>query len=311
MTTSIRLATRVSAVAAVVLLSVVSVHACSICRCGDATFNALGKSGYATQGFRGAFDWERFDKDEGPASADHESQVENRVTWFASWGFTPRLMVSARVPYSHRDLTGTEDGETESITTNGLSDPEIFAQLQLWGSTISSLGQRESLSLTAGVKTPWGQNDVTRDGERIDEHAQPGTGSTDVFAGLSFLHFINPVSSMFVSTAYRYTGDNDYGYRYGSSFQANAAYEHKLGATFDGVLGIDYRFAQKDRIDAEGDLGEDTGGSLLYVSPRLLADLGGGVVLRAGAQIPAVKDLNGEQTERVVADVGLTYLFTH
>jgi len=31
--------------------------------------------------------------------------------------------------------------------------------------------------------------------------------------------------------------------------------------------------------------------------------------LRASAQIPALKDLNGYQKERAVANVGLTYLF--
>ena len=29
---------------------------CSICRCGDPTFNALGKEGYVTKGFRLALD---------------------------------------------------------------------------------------------------------------------------------------------------------------------------------------------------------------------------------------------------------------
>jgi len=37
--------------------------------------------------------------------------------------------------------------------------------------------------------------------------------------------------------------------------------------------------------------------------------LGHGLVLRAGAQIPLAKNLNGYQVERAVANVGLTYLF--
>ena len=36
--------------------------------------------------------------------------------------------------------------------------------------------------------------------------------------------------------------------------------------------------------------------------------LGHGVVLRASAQIPLSKDLNGFQKERAVANVGITYL---
>ena len=62
-------------------------------------------------------------------------------------------------------------------------------------------------------------------------------------------------------------------------------------------------------MDAAGTLDPDTGGSLLYISPRLLVSLGRGLVLRAGAQIPLWHDLNGFQQERAVVNVGLAYLF--
>ena len=62
-------------------------------------------------------------------------------------------------------------------------------------------------------------------------------------------------------------------------------------------------------MDTDGTLDDDTGGALLYLTPRLLVHLGGGLVARASAQIPTIKDLNGYQKERVVANVGLTYLF--
>jgi hypothetical protein len=173
------------------------------------------------------------------------------------------------------------------------------------------VGRRSSLSLNAGVKAPWGNNDVGQNGERVDEHGQPGTGSTDIFGSLAFLYLIDKESAVFVSSGYRHTGENDFGYRYGSTFLANVAYEHKLGKVFDGVVELNFRNAKKDRVDGEGTLDEDTGGSLLYVTPRLLANLGHGVVLRAAAQIPLAKDLNGFQKERAVVNVGLSYLFSH
>jgi len=285
-------------------------HACSICRCGDATFNALGKDGYAAQGFRAALDWERFDKDEGDPAVEAESQVENRLTALVSYGFSERFTLLARVPYSVRDLTSSSaDEEPEKTHTQGFSDPEIYGQVRLWASRLGpGLGRRSSLSLNAGVKTPWGQNDVRQDGERVDEHAQPGTGSTDVFGSLAFLYLVDKDSAVFASTGYRHTGDNAFGYRYGSSVLANVAYEHKLGKPVDGVVELNFRHAQKDRVDADGTLDEDTGGSLLYVTPRLLVSLGGGMVLRAAAQIPLVKDLNGFQKERAVFNVGLSYV---
>ena len=45
-------------------------------------------------------------------------------------------------------------------------------------------------------------------------------------------------SALFVSTAYRHTGTNDHGYRYGRSLLATAAYEHKLGGRLDGVVEL-------------------------------------------------------------------------
>jgi hypothetical protein len=63
-------------------------------------------------------------------------------------------------------------------------------------------------------------------------------------------------------------------------------------------------------VDAGGTLDDGTGGSLLYLTPRLLVDLGRGLMLRAGVQIPIVRDLNGYQKERAVANVGLTWIFS-
>jgi len=287
-----------------------SAFACSICRCGDPTFSALGKEGFHATGLRLALDWERFDKDEGDPAVESESQVENRFTTLASYGFSDSFSLTARLPLSWRHLTTTSPGtEPESIHTDGLSDPEIYGQLRLWASPLNpTVGRRTSLSLVAGVKTPWGENDVQQDGERVDEHAQPGTGSTDVFGSVVFLYLLDRQSALFVSSGYRDTGSNDHGYRYGSTFTANVAYEHKLGSRADAVLELNFRDAQKDRVDAEGTLDDDTGGSLLYVTPRVLVSLGRGVVLRAGAQIPLFKDLNGFQKERAVANIGVTYL---
>jgi hypothetical protein len=286
--------------------------ACSICRCGDATFNALGKDGYAARGWRVAFDWERFDKDEGDPADESESQVENRFTALVAYGFNDRFAVFARIPYSVREQTSSSPGEDpEIVKTNAFSDPEVYAQVRLWASQLTgSVGRRASLSLNAGVKTPWGRNNLQEEGERIDEHAQSGTGSTDVFGSLALLYLVNKDSAVFASTGYRHTGENDFGYRYGSTILANVAYEHKLGSSVDGVLELNYRHAQKDHVDAES-LDDSTGGSLLYVTPRLLVNLSHGLVLRAAIQVPLARSLNGFQKERAVANIGITYLLPH
>jgi hypothetical protein len=296
-------------VGAVVFLSLAAAAAepCSVCRCGDPTFNALGKAGYNVRGFRFALDWERYDKQEGEPELEAEDLVEQRFTALAAYGFSDRFTLQARIPLSFRSFEQLEAGAVrDSFTTRGLSDPELAAQLRLWASPLSALGRRSSLSLVGGVKTALGQNDYQLEGERVDEHAQPGTGSTDLFGGLGALHLIDKSSTLFASIQYRHTGENDYGYRYGQSFLANAAYERKLGGRLDAVVELNFRHAAADQEDAE-DV-PNTGGTVLYLTPRLLVDLGGGVVLRGAVQIPIARDLNGAQEERAVFNVGLSMI---
>jgi hypothetical protein len=161
----------------------------------------------------------------------------------------------------------------------------------------------------AGVKTPWGQNNLRQDGERVDEHAQPGTGSTDLFGGLSGIYLFDEKSSLFTSAQYRGTGRNAFGYKYGNIAMANLAYERKVAERLDGVLELNFRHAGRDQMDFSGDLDPNTGGNVLYVTPRLIVDLGRGIVLRLAAQIPAWKGLYGIQTEKVNFNAGLTFLF--
>ena len=300
------------AISVLALAAAQPLAACSICRCGDPTFNALGKDSYGVQGFKLAVDWERFDKEEGNPAEDAESQVDNRLTALVSHTVGERVTLFARIPYSFRRLTANAPGEpAATLSTSGFSDPEIYGQLRLWASSFSGgVGQRSSLSLNVGAKTPWGRNDVEQAGTRVDEHAQPGTGSTDVFGSLAFLYLIDKHSALFVSSGYRHTGQNQFDYRYGSSVLANAAYEHKLGQRLDGVFELNFRHARRDVVDAAGTLDGNTGGSLLYATPRLLVSLGNGVVLRMAAQIPTARGLNGFQKERTVLNVGLTYLFS-
>lgn len=315
-----RFAAGVGVLSLALALSSFSARACSICRCGDPTFNALGSNVYADGAFHVALDWDRLSKEQGifdphhgarlvPRRAAHtefETLVENRIMATLSYSFAERFNVVARIPYSFKTLT-----EGEEVTdTHGFADPELYALVRLWSSQFGpGLGRRTWLSALAGVKTPWGQNDLVQDGERVDEHAQPGTGSTDVFGGLAFLHLLDEKSALFASVQYRGTGSNDFGYKYGDITLANAAYERKLTDWLDAVLELNYRYAGRDQIDTEDIEDPNTGGGILYLTPRAVVDLGKGLVARVGVQIPTWKDLNGEQTEKAVVNAGVTYLF--
>jgi hypothetical protein len=116
-------------------------------------------------------------------------------------------------------------------------------------------------------------------------------------------------STMFGSAQYRYTGSNDSGYRYGDLLLATLGYERSLGRVLDGVLEADFRDAGEDRIDDSGEHDPDTGGRMLYLTPRLLIRLTPALVARVSAQIPVAESLNGHQTEHTVYNAGLTWTF--
>ncbi len=285
-------------------------RSCSMCRCGDPTFNALGTNVYSPGAFRLALDWDRMDKTQGPPE-ESESQVANTATATVSYSFGDRLNLVARVPFGFKSLTERTEGVSQVTNTDGLADPEFFAWFRVWASPFAvGVGRRAWISILAGVKTPWGQDGLTGpDGARLDEHAQPGTGSTDPFAGLGAFYLADPVSSVFGSLQYRWTGTNRYGYRYGRIFLANLGYERKLGSTVDAILELNYRWAGEDTVDSSGMKDPDTGGSILYVTPRVLVHLGGGLVARVAVLIPTFKDLNGYQSEKAIVGAGLTYSF--
>jgi hypothetical protein len=298
-------------VAAIGTLLAMPAWSCSICRCGDPTFNALGKEGVAQSGLRLALDWDEVRKTQGDPAGEVESLRERRETLLIAYGFSDRFGVFARLPYSQRQLTAVADGEMETTRVSGLADPEIYGQARLGSSGFEgAVGTRASLYAVFGVKTPWGENNASRDGVRLDEHVQPGTGSTDWFGGLSGSYQVDPESAVFASVQYRVTGRSDVGYRYGRATLLNFAYEHKLNAKWDAVIEVNYRYAGLDQTDASGVTDADTGGSIVYITPRLLFDAGNGWVVRASVQLPLTQSgLNGNQREKTVLNAGMTHLF--
>jgi hypothetical protein len=288
-------------------------HACSICRCGDPTFNALGVTGVSLQGLRLALDWDSLEKAQGSeAHGNLESVSEERETFLLGYSPSDDWGFFARVPYGSRDLTESEDGDIEETHTSGLGDPEIYGQRRLWSSSFDArVGVRSSVFALFGVKTDWGDNDIQRDGERLDEHAQIGTGATDWFGGFSGSQQLSPHSALFASVQYRATGENDAGYEYGDIVLGNFAYEHKLSGRFDSMIEANYRHADRDRVNRGGELDPNTGGSVLYLTPKLLFNAGHGWIVRAAVQIPVATRLNGEQDEDPVYNLGLTYLVRH
>ncbi len=281
------------------------VRACSMCRCSDPVFSALGEGLYSYGGFQVALDWNRLNQSQG-VGEDLEAQVRNSMVATLSYGFRERFTIVAQVPYTWNHLTEGDEVET----ADGLGDPAFFAYVRLWSSPFQSpLGRRAWISAVFSVKTPWGKNDVSEDGVRLDEHVQPGTGATNLSGGLAGLYLVDEKSSLYLSTAYTGTGRNDFGYKYGDNVQVNFVYDRKVTDWLDGVVELNFLDAKRDQVDALGLPDPDTGGQSLYVTPRVGVNVVKGLVARAAAQFPVWENLNGIQDIKPAFTAGLTYVF--
>jgi hypothetical protein len=280
-------------------------RACSMCRCSDPVFSALGEGLYSYGGFQVALDWNRLNQSQG-FGEDFEAQVRNSLTATISYGWAERLTLVAQVPYTFNHLT--QGGEVE--TADGLGDPAFSLYARLWSSPFSQgLGRRAWISALVAVKTAWGKNDVSENGARLDEHVQPGTGATNLSGGLSGLYLLDEASSLYASVAYTGTGRNQFGYKYGNNVQANLVYDRKLTDWLDGLLEVNFLDAKHDQVDTLGVVDPDTGGRTLYLTPRVGVSLVKGLVLRAAAQFPVWENLNGIQDVKPAYTAGLTYVF--
>jgi len=279
--------------------------ACSMCRCSDPVFSALGEGLYSYGGFQVALDWNRLNQTEG-AGPDFEAQIRNTLTATIAYGWQDRLTVVAQIPYTFNHLATAEGVET----ADAVGDPSFFVSVRLWSSPFSQgLGRRAWISALVAVKTPWGNNDVTENGERLDEHVQPGTGATNLTGGLNGLYLLDAESSIYASAAYTGTGLNDFGYKYGNNVQANIVYDRKLTDFLGGLLEVKFLDAKHDQVDAAGAIDPNTGGQSLYLTPRVGVHVVHGLVLRAAAQFPVWKNLNGIQDIKPAYSAGLTYVF--
>jgi hypothetical protein len=293
--------------AATLLIWSPAAFACSMCRCSDPVFNALGQGIYTYGGFHVALDWNRLDQSQGAEGGPlFEEQVRNTVTATLSYGWQERFTFVAQVPYTFNQLTAEEGVEK----ADGLADPLFYTYIRLWSSPFSGgLGRRAWVSAVFAVKTPWGENDVTENGERLEEHVQPGTGATNLTGGLAGLYLLDAKSSLYASVGYTGTGRNEFGYKYGNNVQANLVYDRKVTEWLDGVLEVNFLDAKRDQVDSEGLTDPDTGGQSLYLTPRIGVNIVRGLVARAAVQIPVWENLNGIQDIKPAFSAGLTYVF--
>ena len=75
-----------------------------------------------------ALDWDQVEKTQGDPAEEFESMRERRVTLLLAYGVSERIGFFARVPYSERALTESEEEESERTRVRGLANPRSMGR---------------------------------------------------------------------------------------------------------------------------------------------------------------------------------------
>jgi hypothetical protein len=307
--------------AALLLLSPIAAQACSSCGCTlssdwgsqglatkpglslDLRFDYIDQSGLRS-GSHGA------DRDDYPLPNEREIELDtvNRYTTLGidygrgDWG------IDLQLPFVDRTHSTYPEGETAlSYSHSGsIGDARVIFRYQ-------GFTPGKNLGLQLGLKLPTGSHGVrfrsgTEGGEPLDRGLQPGTGTTDVLVGAFTFGPISQNLDYFARALAQAPLNSSDGFRPGAALNVNLGLRYVASERVVPELQLNARNSWKDSgPDADR---ENSGGSLLNLSPGLSVKLGDRLAAFAFLQVPLLQHVNGLQlAPRYAASIGARYDF--
>jgi hypothetical protein len=281
-------------------------NACSICESGD-PLAVAGTAKLDAGQYQIALSYEyltaRARSHEDPLFIEELTQMTLRPVFvFSPW---EPLSAVVQVPIVYKDFSETADGSSANRTRpTGLGDVDLGVRVFLLSHKDFDRNSWHRFGVSLGSSLPTGRNDAQRNGLRLDEHAQLGTGAFIPYAGLIYSFSRDPWN--FFATVHAKTPlENAYGYRYGSALLWSFALEYRAIARLSLGLGFDGRYALRDIHDSE--IVSNTGGFVAAATPMVKFNLYDALWLTARAQLPFATHLFGEQSVGPTVVVGAQY----
>ncbi|HVO32146.1 MAG TPA: transporter [bacterium] len=274
---------------------------CGACNAGDASVSAMGIPDGASLGVVAGMGTLVTRNLAGTRETGLHDQLSEQASLVALWTLAPSVRIQASLPYVRRELSvGTQRWSNE-----GFGDASASATVVVWKDPGISFGQ--AVTLMGGITAPTGRRVAGS-----SEHAQPGLGAWSGLAGASWVaHY--ELWRFYVSQAYKANTPNVDGYRYGNLLTGNAGIQRqtwteRLDATFE----VNARYVDAD-YDHDGFVIDDTGGTVVYATPGLVAQLGGTeksrFFLRGSLQIPFINAERGHQQPGVLGQIAVNAAF--
>ena len=251
------------------------------------------------------FDWTEFDVPGASTLAGKEAfdflERSFLTTLSLGLGVTENFQLGLSFGYYAAEGAGeiatVEGGERERITF----DPDGWTDLWLTGKLRIYRGPAGQVALYAGVKAPVGETRIFNSaGERIEPASSPGSGAWDGMVGAAYTQSLTPSLALDASVQYTMHGEK-FNYRLGNRLDAGVALGWRIvgGAKdFPQVsLQAEANVRAVDRSRIARVRADDTGGTVLFLSPGVRVRFCEHSALSVGVQVPVVQDLHGDQLE--------------
>jgi hypothetical protein len=204
---------------------------------------------------------------------------------------------------SHNGDDHTNGSEWESWNFSGLGDVVVSGSYSL--SLPDRMGYGLYLNIQAGLKLPTGMTDARNASGTLGEITiQPGTGSYDLVAGVSYRQVLlglptldgtytaMPISA---TVTYQHNGKGVDDYRFGDVVQVHLGTGYFFLERAGLLLQINGRFQDYADVGRTPEPRENTGGRRVFMSPGFQLNVSSTVETFAFVQIPIYRHYNGIQ----------------
>jgi hypothetical protein len=306
---------------ALALLALASgpVLACSSCGC-TLSSDWLAEGGY-TGGFHAEFRFDYFNQDQLRSGtgrvdrggitfpADREIQqltINRNYNLFVDYAPDADWGITAHIPYFDRYHTTIVAGDEDVSTshTKSVGDVRILGRYRGFASD-RSVGVQFGLKLATGS---FHNNFISgpQEGAALDRGLQPGTGTTDLVLGIYKFGSVNRDWNYFAQALVQQPLNSREDFRPGAGLNVT------LGARYAGFERVMPQVQLNIRTERrESGLNadvENSGATLVYLSPGVNVNLSPSASAYAYLQIPIYQRVNGFQIEpRYSASVGMRF----
>ena len=228
---------------------------------------------------------------------EHHDEVRtiNR-NWIAQfdYNFTPNWGVSASVPYfvrDHQHIHNHGGGQLhDAWHFSEIGDARVTGRYQfaLQSEAPSALG------VSLGVKLPTGKTDVANDdGDQAERMLQPGSGTTDLLAGVFYNRLIPSFGAVFVQARIETALNSDDQYRPGNRYYVDLGARYPLTSQLS--LQAQLNVVIKSRDYGQNAEPQQSGGKFLYLTPGVSYAFNRALQIYAFVQLPLYQYVNGVQ----------------